>query len=111
MISHSASSIKANDKVQGVIGTSTIGSYSNGYLAFSNDRMARFLINVSRAFVRSRITIYINYFGQGTLYNYTTVTLSDRKNYPGFMNLIQVKTRVCSILRVTLIYHTLLMYW
>ena len=59
MISYSASSIKANDKIQGVLVTNTVGNYSNGNLTFLDDGMVRFLINISRTFVGSKVTFNI----------------------------------------------------
>ena len=53
--------------------------------------MVRFLINISRTFVGSKVTFNINYFEQGTLNKFVTVTLADRQDHAMFMNLIQVK--------------------
>ena len=61
---------------------------------------------VSRTFVGSKVTFNINYFEQGTLNNFITVTLGDGQDHAMFMNLIQVKKMVFFMLRVTLIYHT-----
>ena len=91
MISYSASSIKSNDKIQGVLVTKTVGNYSNGDLTFLNDGMVRFLINISQTFIGSKITFNMSYFEQGTLNNFINVTLADGQDHAMFMNLIQVK--------------------
>ena len=70
--------------------TNTVGNYSNGDLTFLNDGMV-LLINISRAFVGSKVAFNINYFEQGTLKKFITVTLADGQDYAMFMNLIQVK--------------------
>ena len=57
-------------------------------------------------FVGSKVTFNINYFEQGTLKNFITVTLADGQDHAMFMNLIQVKKMVFFMLKVTLIYHT-----
>ena len=68
IISYSASSIKKNDKMQGVVVTNTIGNYSNGDLTFLKDVIARFIINVSRNNVTTGdITFNLTYVEQGTL--------------------------------------------
>ena len=59
MTSYSANSIRATDKIQGVLVTNTVRDYSNIDLAFLNDGMVRFLINISRTFVGSKVTFNI----------------------------------------------------
>ena len=97
IVSYSASSIKANDKIQGVVVTDTIVNYSNDDLSFLNDGMVRFLINASRTFVGSKITFNIYYFEQGTLNNFITVTLGDGQGHAMFMNLMHVKYGVLQV--------------
>ena len=75
-ISYLASSIKAN-KIQEVVATNTVGNHSKGDETFLNTGMVRFLINVSRTFVGTKGKFNINYFEQGRLNNFMTVTFGD----------------------------------
>ena len=52
--------------------TNTIETYSNSALTFLNDGMVRFLINVGRTFIVSKMTFNNNYFEQGPLNNFIT---------------------------------------
>ena len=92
IISYSASSIKTNDEIQGVVVTNTIGNYSNGDLTFLKDGIARFIINVSRNNVTTGdITFNLTYVEQGTLSNFIPIDLKNGERHSMIMNLIYVK--------------------
>ena len=82
------SSIKVNNKIQGLVVTNTIGIYSHVDRTFLYFRMVRFVFIVCRMSVRIKLAFKMSYFEQETLNNSITDTLGDEQGHAMLMNLM-----------------------